>query len=73
MQKFVIDEAESHFCDGNFLDGSWTASDRNCKDQVHYKALAAPSDYLTVRIDSTPVQAGLASANQAATATTRNR
>jgi hypothetical protein len=68
--KIATDEAESHFCAGNFLDGSWTNSDANCRDQVHYKALAAPSDYITVRIDPSPAPAGLASANKAATATT---
>ena len=69
----MVDEAESHFCAGNFLDGSWTTSDANCKDQGYYKALGAPSDYITVRIDPSAVRAGLASANKAATAITRNR
>jgi hypothetical protein len=66
VRNIVIDEAESHYCAGNFLDGSWTTSYPNCKDQIHYKALAAPSDYLTVRIDPAPARAGLASANHAA-------
>ena len=35
MRKIVVDEAKSHFCAGNLLDGSWTTSDANCKDQVH--------------------------------------
>jgi hypothetical protein len=72
VRKIVVDEAESHFCHGNYL-GGWTPSDANCKDQVHYKALAAPSDDITVRIDPSPVRAGLASANKAATAITRNK
>lgn len=73
MRKIVVDEAKSHFCAGNLLDGSWTTSDANCKEQVHYKALDARSDYITVRIDPSPVPAGLASANTAATAITRNQ
>ena len=73
VRKIVLDEAESHFCAGNLLDGSWTTSDPNCKDQVHYKALAVPSDYVTVRIDPSPVRTGLASANQAATAITHSK
>ncbi len=73
VRKIVVDEAKSHFCAGNFLDGSWTTSDANCKDQVHYKALAVPSDYITVSIDRSPARAGLASANNAATAITRNQ
>ena len=62
MRTIVVDEAKSHFCAGNLLDGSWTTSDANCKDQVYYKALAVPSDYSTVRIDPSAVRAGLASA-----------
>ena len=73
VRKIVVDEAESHFCAGNFLDGSWTTSDAKCKDQVNYKALAAPSDYISVRIDPSEARAGLASANKAATAITRNK
>jgi hypothetical protein len=73
VQKIVIDEAESHLCPGNYMDGSWTISDANCKDQVHYKAIAAPSDYTTVRIDLSPIRAGLASGNKAATAIAANK
>ena len=73
MREIVIDDAKSHFCAGNLLDGSWTTSEANCKDQVYYKALVVPSDYITVRIDPSPVEAGLASANKAATAITRDR
>ena len=73
MRKIALDEAKSHFCAGNLLDGSWTTSGLNCKDEVYYKGLAVPSDYITVRIDPSPAQAGLASANNAATAITRNR
>jgi hypothetical protein len=72
-RKIVIDEAESHFCARDFLYGSWTTSDANCKDQVQYKALDVPSDYVTVKIVPGPVRARLASANKAATAITRNK
>ena len=68
VRKIVVDEAESHFCARNLLDGSWTTSDANCKDEVHYKAVAVPSDYITVRIDP----ARLTSAENAVTAITRN-
>jgi hypothetical protein len=71
VRNIVVDEAQSHFCAGNILDGSWITSDANCKDQVHYKALAVPSDYITVRIDPIAARAGLASANNAATVITR--
>jgi hypothetical protein len=68
VRQIVIDEAKSHFCTGYLLDGSWTTSDANCKDEVHYKAVAVPSDYITVRIDP----ARLTSAENAVTAITRN-
>jgi hypothetical protein len=73
VQKIVIDEAKSHFCAGNLLDGSWNTSDPTCKEQVLYKAISVPSDYITVRIDPSPVPAGPVSANQAATAISRNK
>ena len=38
---------------GSFIDGSWAASDARCRDQVHCKAIAAPSDYIAVSIDRT--------------------
>jgi hypothetical protein len=66
VQKIVIDSAESHFCARDLVDGSWTNGAANCKDQVHYKTLVVPSDYITVRVDPSLVQAGLASANKTA-------
>ena len=61
-RRIVIDEAKSRFCDGNFVDGSWTHSDAGCKDEVYTTAIDGPSGYITVRVDPVPVQAGLASA-----------
>jgi hypothetical protein len=72
VRKIVIDDATSHFCAGNLLDGSWTISDANCKDQVHYKAVTVPSDYIAVRIDPSPARTGMASANKAAAAVAGN-
>jgi hypothetical protein len=73
VSQVAIDEANSRFCAGNLLDGSWTISDPKCKDQVRYRHFAAPSDYLTVRIDPSSVRAGLASANKTAAAIPANQ
>ena len=73
VRKIVVDEAESHFCAGNLLDGSRAISDPSCKDEVSYKTVAVPSDYTTVRIDQRAVRAGLASANKAAAAISPNK
>lgn len=51
VPRVVIDEANSVFCDGNYIDGLWTHTDRNCEDKVTLKTVATPSDYITVRVD----------------------
>jgi hypothetical protein len=63
VQRVVIDEANSAFCDGNYIDGLWTHTDRNCREKVAYKTVAVPSDYITVRVDSTARMANLSSAS----------
>jgi hypothetical protein len=62
IQRDVIDEANSAFCDGDYIDGLWTHTDRNCRETVAYKTVAVPSDYITVRVDSTARMANLFSA-----------
>jgi hypothetical protein len=52
QQRTVIDERNSRFCDGSYLDGGWVRTDRNCKDQIRVKTVAVPADYITVRIGS---------------------
>ncbi len=63
VQRVVIDEANSAFCDGNYIDGLWTHTDRNCRENVAYKTVAVPSDYITVRVDSTARMANLSLAS----------
>jgi hypothetical protein len=65
VQRVVIDEANSAFCDGNYIEGLWTHTDRNCREKVAYKTVAVPSDYITVRVDSTARMANLSSASHA--------
>jgi len=54
VPRAVIDQARSRFCDGNFVDGAWVRSDRDCRDEVVTKVAASAPDYLTVRVDSVP-------------------
>ena len=51
VRRIAIDEAESHFCDGNYVDGTWTHSDAACQDEIHTTSIYGPSDYLTVRVE----------------------
>lgn len=51
VQERVIDKENSHFCAGNYTDGSWVPTDSNCKDQVQYTTRTAPSSYWAVAVD----------------------
>jgi hypothetical protein len=51
VRRVAIDGQQSHFCAGNFVDGLWTHNDRSCKDTIGYRAVTAPSDYITVKVD----------------------
>src|SRR5258708_9239618 len=58
VRAAVIDEANSSFCDGNYMDGNWIQKNPNCKDKGSFKTVTRPSDYITVHADpvSTPTQ-----------------
>jgi hypothetical protein len=51
VRTAVINQAESRFCDGNYVDGSWVQTDPNCRDKVSSKVVNAPSEYITVQVD----------------------
>ena len=59
----VIDENHSTFCEGTYLDGAWAQTNPTCKDNVMFKTITAPSDYVTVRVDPAPQSRALASAS----------
>ncbi len=61
-RRRVIDEANSRFCEGNYLDGAWQRKDTQCNETIKYKTVTAPSEYVTLRI-------GLSGTQQAASAT----
>ena len=50
-RRLAIDSARSSFCPGAYQDAVWTHSDVSCLDDIHYTAVAAPSDQIAVRID----------------------
>jgi hypothetical protein len=51
VRTAVIDQANSKFCDGNYVDGFWVQNDPNCRDKVTSKLVTAPSEYITVQVD----------------------
>jgi len=51
VEQKVIDKQHSHFCEGNYVDGSWVRKDAKCQDQVQYMNQTVPSPYLTVQVD----------------------
>jgi hypothetical protein len=51
VEEKVIDKAHSQFCDGNYVDGSWTRKDPNCQDQVQYMTQTVPSPNLLVQVE----------------------
>ena len=56
VQRVVIDETRSNFCDTILRDGSWTYTDSDCQNRIHYKTITTASDYIRVRVD--PVTPG---------------
>jgi len=51
VEEKVIDKANSHFCEGSYVDGNFVRKDANCQDQVQYTKQTVPSPYLTVQVD----------------------
>jgi hypothetical protein len=51
VQERVVDKQNSHFCQGNYVDGNWVQTDTNCKEQVQYATHSVPSEYWAVEVD----------------------
>jgi hypothetical protein len=51
VDQKIIDKEHSHFCEGNYADGSWVRKDPKCQDQLQYTNQTVPSPYLTVQVD----------------------
>ena len=53
-KRNVIDRAQSKFCDGRYVDGSWIHTDPSCLDDVVYQTVTVPSDYITILVEPVP-------------------
>jgi len=51
VQRAVIDESRSKFCDGSFVEGGWTRNNAACAETIVWKKMALPSDSIAVRVD----------------------
>jgi hypothetical protein len=51
VQRIVIDQANSRFCDGNYVDGNWVRTNPKCEDNIAYRSMAMPSSYIAVRVN----------------------
>jgi hypothetical protein len=51
VRAAVIDNANSSFCDGNYMDGNWMQKDPKCQDKVSFKTVTISSNYITVRVE----------------------
>jgi hypothetical protein len=53
VRRAVVDDANSRFCSGNYVDGNWSQSDPHCRDQVSLTTVTMPSEYIAVRVEPT--------------------
>ena len=59
----VIDEDNSTFCEGTYVDGLWVQTNPRCENNIKFKTITAPSDYITVKVDPVPPSRAVASAS----------
>jgi hypothetical protein len=52
-RQVIVDEANSTFCEGDYIDGNWSPRNPKCQDHIVYKNVASASPYLTVKVDVT--------------------
>ena len=62
IARRVVDESRSSFCNGSFVEGSWTRANSKCADAIAWKTVATPSSFITVRVD--PAEASLSASIQ---------
>ena len=49
--RVVVDQANSVFCEGSFVEGLWVHTDAKCKDTIRSKTITVPSGFITVRVE----------------------
>ena len=50
QRRLVIENEQSKFCPGSYVDGTWTHNDPGCTDDIHHTVIMSPSDYLTISV-----------------------
>lgn len=53
-RQVVVDEANSAFCEGDYIDGNWSHTNPKCQDHIVYKNIASASPYVMVKVDAAP-------------------
>ena len=51
IPQVVVDQENSIFCDGYYLDGNRTRASPNCLESTAYKIVMSASPYVTVKVD----------------------
>jgi hypothetical protein len=51
VQARLIDWANSSLCEEHLVGGLWVHRNRNCRDNIRFKNVTVPSDYITVRVE----------------------
>jgi hypothetical protein len=51
VQSVAIDEANSTFCEGSYVDGTWMPRNRGCEDKPSYRTVTSASSYVAANID----------------------
>jgi hypothetical protein len=54
IQQNLVDQANSTFCEGTYVDGNWIHTNPRCEDSITYRKVASASPYITVNVDPVP-------------------
>jgi len=57
VDRQVIDNAGTHFCESRLIDGEWAHIAAGCQDKVVYTTASVLSGYITVKVDPGPASA----------------
>src|SRR5262249_19805077 len=49
--RLTVDKNRSVLCEGAYADGHWMHRNPSCEDNIEFKAVAVPADYITVKVD----------------------
>jgi hypothetical protein len=55
-RQVMVDEANSTFCEGDYIDGNWSHTNPKCQDHIVYKNVASASPEVTVKVDAAPAR-----------------